>query len=110
MTEQEVANMPEDVKAELAEAVAAEQAAQMVPEKFQKCTALAQALHGAIVDLCGRGDSGPIAYARNKAIEKLEECVHRVADAMFVLRAESQRFDQAVADVQSGKLKLHSNG
>jgi hypothetical protein len=103
-------NLTAEEQAELAEAVAAEQAAQDVPRKFQKFQECMRAAHTAFVDLCGTADHGALAYFRNKGIEKLEECMHRGADAMFVLRAENQRIEQAVADVQSGKLKLHNNG
>lgn len=84
-------------KQDLAEAVAAEQAIQAVPAKAQALQAKLVEVHELIVDLCGRGAQGAEAYCRSKAIEKLEECGHRIGDAVNCIMSRQVAQDQAIA-------------
>lgn len=60
-----------------------------------------------LVELFGRETQGPMAYVRTKATEKLEECMHRLNDGMYILKNRETMAEQAVANaVSKGTLKF----
>lgn len=65
-------------------AITASKDVEAVKELANKIRKDLQGLFNRVVELCGGPEvkSGALAYCRGKAIEKLEECGHRVNDAV----------------------------
>lgn len=98
-------------KQDLQEAVDAEQELRALPEKFAEVGRLADSMAKAIFALLGTAAAGQLAYSRGLAIQRLEECMHRVAEGVSYMRHQGAMEEEAVRKAQSnGKIINFTGG
>lgn len=87
---------------DLEEAVAAEQQVNQADALFAEIMGIVQTLPPLVYKMLGREPSGPLAYCRGLAIQRLEEFLHRVGDGRAALimreRATAEAIDKAASD------------
>jgi hypothetical protein len=104
------AQLSEEQKAELAEAVQAEKEFLAVDGKFNACISTVSGLHKQIIDLLGRGQQGGEAYARNLAIQRLEEVLHRIHDGVACIKMRGVAEAEALKNAQDNGTVLKMPG
>lgn len=106
----EPVELTKEEQAELNEAVQAEASAGQYLDLARECARAAERLRDTIATLTGRDNEGPAAYLRAKALEKLEECMHRVGDYVNMMHERRQMMEQAARVAEFGKMKVVKGG